>query len=130
MLRALVLLTALVLTPLMSRSSFAASPATDSALTGRASGRLSADWRNVYYHGHHWYWMPDSSWRVWTDTGWAMPGIARLPEEYRRFSSIPSSSEMPRTFNPMSSNWSMGSSGGFQGGGAGPSMGNEHFLNR
>jgi hypothetical protein len=129
MLRATLLLTVLVSITFIPHVGFATSSVIDTPLTGRASGRLGADWRYVYYHGRHWYWMPDSSWRVWTDTGWSMPGVARLPEEYRRFSSIPSSSEMPRTFNPMGSNWSMGSSGGSQGG-AGPSMGNEHFLNR
>ena len=58
-----------------------------------------------------------------------MPGVAVLPQEYRRFSSIPFNGEMQRTFNPMGSNRSTGSSGGFQGG-AGPAMGNEHSLNR
>jgi hypothetical protein len=126
------LLTVLIVTTVMFKSSFAADPATgDSASAGRASGRLGADWRYVHYRGKHWYWMPDASWRIWTGTGWAVPdpGIATGPPEYRRFSSTPSNSEMQRTFSPMSSSSPMGSSGGSQGG-AGPAMGNEHFLNR
>ncbi len=129
MLRALLLLTVLVSITFTPRIGFAASPTPDSAIVGRATGRLGADWRYVHYHGHHWYWMPDSSWRVWTDTGWAMPGVAVLPqEEYRRFSREPSDAAMPAT-STIGSSSPMGWSGGSQGG-AGPSMGNEHFLNR
>ncbi len=116
MLLAMVLLTILVSITFMLRVGFAASPVTDTPVNGRATGRLGHDWRYVHYHGRHWYWMPDSSWRVWTDTGWAMPGVARLPEEYRRFSAIPSDSGMQQTFSPMGSSSFMGSNGGSQGG--------------
>jgi hypothetical protein len=104
--------------------SLAVQPAVENTDTGRAMGRLGADWRYVYYHGRHWYWMPNQTWRVWTVAGWAAPESASISGVRHYTNYAPSDSGTFRTFVPM------GSSFGAGGGGAGPAMANEHFLAR
>ena len=40
------------------------------AHTSRSGGTLAADWRYVYHHGRHWYWMPNKTWSVWNRGTW------------------------------------------------------------
>ena len=37
---------------------------------GPATGKLAADWRDTYFQGRHWYWMPNNTWDVWHNAGW------------------------------------------------------------
>jgi hypothetical protein len=106
--------------------SMAIQPAVGNSDAGRATGRLASDWRYVYFHGRHWYWMPNASWKVWTDDGWVTPesSEAATAQQYSRFNYSPSDAGSFLTFAPMNSNFGAG------GDGAGPTMANEHFLSR
>jgi hypothetical protein len=95
----------------------------------RSGGKLAGDWRYVPYHGRHWYWMPNQTWRVWQDRAWTpyspgmfSPAAINADRQVTGYRGVPASSEEFR--QPMNYQ----APGGRQFSSPGPSMPNEHFM--
>ncbi len=98
--------------------------------TGRAGGKLGADWRYVFARGRHWYWTRRGQWLVWHEGAWQkyQPGMfttantnanANGTEQHTAgYRGIPAEANRSRTAAPM-----------FNGPTSpGPAMPNEHFM--